>query len=196
MIQITIQMMMAKIRVLTQMILRIQTMIVMIVAIATTVTIATTEMIVEIEEIVEIVEIVMIAAIATIASVIVEIVKSAKFKSLKTMFYFQLVAYSIFSIAMHLFAPADTWQARTMYMFHSNKFVVTDFVRVMYSLVPFANHVKVSARKSSTHLFASRQLMAQIQKLQRNALSFQSSYLCIRKSAYALKPNQTFLQLA
>ena len=42
-----------------------------------------------------------------------------------------VVAYSIFSIAMHLFAQLDTFQDLTMSMFHCSKCAKTDFARAM-----------------------------------------------------------------
>ena len=76
----------------------------------------------------------MVATTATVARVIVESVesvRSAKFNSAKMMFLFQSGVYSTSWIHMHLFALRVISLDQTMFMFHYNRSVATDCVKVM-----------------------------------------------------------------
>ena len=127
-----------------------------------------------------------------VAIVIAEIATSAKFKFPKMMFFYQLVDCSTSSRTTPSFVPGDTSLAPTMSMSHCNKFVATDFARVMSLPALFAKLAKENAKKNSTHSYASKVSMAQIQRVQKSAWNLPSSFHSIRRSACAWRLSQIF----
>ena len=145
---------------------------VMIVAMIETMIAAEIETIVEIVTSAEIAIVIAAEATEDVIVTVEEIAADANVKSfsLKTMYYFQSADYSTFSITTHSCALVDIYRALMMFMYLFNRYVATDYVKVMSLLVRFANHAKENVAKSSARSCPSIPSMAWSQNLRVIAL--------------------------